>query len=246
MKIWLLIVLMGTSTISLGAQSLDMEVLEAELVQEFETYRNSKYETRYDTLRSKLRVNIERVLSKAQSFDYTFEKLSERINIIQSQDKKVRLFSWDELTGGTWHDMAVIVQYKTEDKTIKTEWIDSDISENPTGLTDAIQYEIHDLEINGKPHYMCFGWGTFGAGHHHKSILIFSIDKDGINHCDNCIPKDYTLLQVQRAIPIKIEYNTEEKKISFDEFKYNDDIGFYEPTGQRIQLKLKNGKFEKL
>ncbi len=228
---------------SLFSQNVNFEKVEKELILEFENYINSDYDTRYNSLRPKLKKKIETVLEIPESFTYNFDSLSKYVTIIQSNDNKVKTFSWDELTGGSWHDMAVIVQFKTKTQKIKTQWIDSDISEDVSGLTDAIQYEVNDIIIDNKVHYLCFGRGTYGSGHHHNSILIFSIENGTIQPCNSCILENHTTIQAPRRDKINLNYDKEKQEISFNEFKYNDDIGFFEATGKQIRLKFKNGKF---
>jgi len=46
---------------------------------------------------------LEKTLANSASVAYPFEKLGEKIKILTSKDKKLRIFSWDELNGGTWH-----------------------------------------------------------------------------------------------------------------------------------------------
>jgi len=229
----------------LFSQTVNLQKVESEFILEFQNYRNSDYDTRFSSLRPKLRNKIENILSSTNSQEYPFDSLSKYMRIIKSNDNKVRIFSWDELTGGTWHDMAVIIQFKNNKNILTTQWIDSDISEEPTGITDAIQYEIYDVEINKKPHYLCFGWGTYGGGHHHNSILIFSIENDSLKFCSNCIEKDYSIIQAPRNTKINLKYEKTEEVISFNEFKYDNEIGFFMPTGKTVNLKLKNNKYQK-
>ena len=226
-----------------NSQTTDLKKIEDELLVAFENYIKSDYYSRFDSLRPKLKKQVENALSNPESFDYSFYALSKFVTIVKSSDEQVKIFSWDELTGGSWHDMAVIVQFKTKNQKIKTKWIDSDIREDPSGIIDTIQYEINDVTIDNKMHYLCFGWGTHGSGHHHNSILIFSIVNDAIQTCKSCISEDYLMIQAPRREKINISYNKQSQEISFNEFKYNDDIGFFESTGKRIQLKLKNGKY---
>ncbi|RLD29444.1 MAG: hypothetical protein DRI70_02335 [Bacteroidetes bacterium] len=228
----------------LFSQKLDLKLVESELISEFQNYRSSAYEIVFDSLRSKLRFQVEKIVSDPRSYEYRFDSLSNHIKIIRSKDGKVRIFSWDELTGGTWHDMAVIVQFRDNDK-INTQWIDSDISEEPNGLTDAIQFAIYDIQINEQPHYLCFGWGTYGSGHHHNSILIFSIENNSIKVCSSCIEEEYVVILAPRTEKINLQYDEGNKIISFDEFSYDDEIGFFKRSGGKVNLKLEKGKFHR-
>ena len=240
----IIILLISISGNLLFSQNPDLQLAESDLILEFQNYRNSDYDIRYDSLRPKLRFRIENILSNPKSYEYRFDSLSNYIKILKSNDGKVRIFSWDELTGGTWHDMAVIVQFRNNDE-INTQWIDSDIGEEPNGLTDTIQFALYDIQINEQPHYLSFGWGTYGSGHHHNSILIFSIENDSLKVCSNCIEKDYSTILSPRSNEINLQYDETEKVISFNEFIYDDEVEYYMPTGKRVKLKLKNGKFKK-
>ena len=241
---YIIILLMFISDNLLFSQKLDLQLVESELISEFQNYRNSDYEIRFDSLRSKLRFQIENILSNPKSYEYRFDSLSNHIKILKSNDGKVRIFSWDEMTGGTWHDMAVIVQYRNNNE-INIQWIDSDIGEEPNGITDAIQFAIYDIQINEQPHYLCFGWGTYGSGLHHNSILIFSIENDSLKVCSNCIEEDYSTILSPRSNKINLQYDETEKVISFNEFIYDSEVEYYMPTGKRVKLKFKNGKFKK-
>ena len=245
MKQTIIILLIFINGNLLFSQTVDFQKAESELISEYQNYRNSDYDIRFDSLRAKLKIQIENILCDYNSFDYPFDSLSNYVKIIKSNDNKVRMFSWDELTGGTWHDMAVIIQYKISNRKIKTQWIDSDISEEPAGITDDILYKIYDVDINKHPHYLCFGWGTYGAGHHHNSILIFSIENDSLKVCSDCIEKNYSIIKAPRSKKIDMKFDKVENIISFNEFEYNDESGFYIPTGKRVKLKLKTGKYRK-
>lgn len=239
------IVLILAKASLLFSQAMDMQKAEKDLIVKFQNYENSDENFRFDSLRAELKTHIASILSSSNSFEYPFDSLSNYVTIIKSNDNKLRIFSWDELTGGSWHDMAVIVQYKTSNQGVKIQWIDSDISEEAKGYTDAIQFEVHDVEINKKPHYLCFGWGTYGSGHHHNTILIFSLENDSLKVCQDCIENDYAVIQAPRSEKIHLEYNAMKKVISFNEFIIDHEIGFFYPTGRRLNLKLRNGKYEK-
>lgn len=229
----------------LSAQAINLQKVEMNLIAEFQNFEASYFKQESDSLRFNLKFQIESILSESSSFEYPFDSLSNYVTIIKSNDNNFRVFSWDELTGGSWHDMAVIVQYKTSNQGVNIQWIDSDISEEANGLTDAIQFEVHDIEINKEPHYLCFGWGTYGSGHHHNTILIFSIEDDSLKVCQDCIENNYSVIQAPRSEEINLEYNAMKKVISFNEFIYDHETGFFYPTGRGLNLKLRNGKFEK-
>ena len=66
-----------------------LQLVESELISEFQNYRSSAYEIVFDSLRSKLRFRVEKIVSDPQSYEYKFDSLSNHIKIIRSKDAKV-------------------------------------------------------------------------------------------------------------------------------------------------------------
>ena len=217
--------------------------LEAELSNHFEEYDHASIAFRYDSLSPILKKKIEQLLSEAESFHYPFEKLGKHLNIIHSRDNRLRIFSWDERTGGSMHDMAAIVQYQTASKQIKTYWLDSPSIGKEGARFNEVYFEIHNLQINGQLYYLCFGWGTYGSGNHHNTILIFSLEEEQLQLCDACIDRNYQLIMAPRMYKIELQFDENQQEISFNEFKEDEETGFFQSTGKRIRLKLKGNKF---
>jgi hypothetical protein len=229
----------------LFSQSKSAETIENELVTAFKVYKNANYEVRYDSLRKVLKSKFVSVLSNAETFTYNFEKLSKFVTIIRSKDKKVNMFSWDQLSSGNRHDMLSIIQYKNKNNKVFTKVIDTDIAENNKAIISDIFFEIFNIEISNKNTYLCFGWGTYGAGHHHNSILLFSIEKDSVKFNTDAIAKKEAFISAPRGKKIGLHYNNKEKLIIYNEFLLDDNIGFYLPTGKVVRLEFKDNKFIK-
>jgi len=244
MKTVLLILLILNVSL-LFSQNWDAEIIESKLITEFVNYYSSDYDSRYDVLLPQLRTKVENLLSNSISFECSFDSLAKYLKIIKSEDEKLRIFSWNNLTGGTFHQYDVFIQYKTNNDKIKTQWLDSIVDNQPEGLTEAIQFEIYDIGINGNPYYLCFGRGTRGAGHHHNTILIFSIERDSIKFLPDLIDKKYQFLQAPRGYDLNLKYDKKAEVISFNEFIHNDELNYFIPTDKIVKLKLENGKFTK-
>jgi len=113
-----------------------------------------------------------------------------------------------------------------------------------SSFTDAIIYEIHELIIDDKFHFLTIGWGTHGSGHHHKIVQIFKIENGNFVNCKKCFDFNENLVvQAARIYKINVEYNSEKKEITHDEFVQNE--GFYLETGNSITWELIDGKFKK-
>ncbi|HPF10083.1 MAG TPA: hypothetical protein PKW08_07315 [Flavobacteriaceae bacterium] len=237
---WILGALLSTRGL---AQDRDLSQIETDLVKLFEVYRAADYELRYDSVRPALRNRMEAVFSEVNTLNYPFDSLGKTIKMIASDDGKVRVLSWDEATGGTWHDMAVLVQYLAADGSLHVEWIDSDIAEEPNGLTPDLLYEMHTLKTDQDTYYLCFGWGTFGSGHHHNSLFVFSIADTGVTVCDACIDERLQFIFAPRGAQIDLRYDTAQWCIRFNTFVMDNETGFYRPTGGITQLQWNGSRF---
>jgi len=231
-------------TNSIWSQNKSMSNLEMELVREFRSYRLANDYLRFDSLKPILIKKTIDLLSIQESMQFPFDSLAEYVKIISSIDGKFRVFSWDELTGGTMHDMAVIVQYRSKNGEVKTERIDGDIGDDSIGFTDAIQFQVHDILINKQPYYLCFGWGTYGSGLHHNTIMVFRITNDNVELCESCVTPNYSFLQGPRSGDFDLQYDPELLEISFNDFLYDISIGDYKKGSYRLKLRLIDGCFK--
>ena len=232
------------------AQSQEFE---DKMIQNYNDLVNADSRTRYDSIAPKFKEELKTLLLEQEIFKYPFDSLGKYIKIISSEDKKLRLFSWDEMTGGTMHQMAVLAQHKDDINNVYCENLDSDFYGDEMVITDIIFYEINDVLIQDIPHYVAFGWGPFGGGSHFKIVKVFNIDKYEISN-DNKIfkPNDELsskiYLSTSRGTKINLYYDYENQIIEFDEFRrpseYEEtEMGYMHriPTGDKIKLKF-NGK----
>jgi hypothetical protein len=51
------------------------------------------------------------------------------------------------------------------------------------------------------------------------------------------------IIECPRSEKANLVFDAKTSKISYNEFKYNDNIGFFESTGQIVTLKLFDGVF---
>lgn len=217
------------------------------LVKSFRSFYSISSDQWFDSVIPKIKVDLINLLIQADSYSHHFDSLEQFVKIIRSHDNKLRFYSFDEQTGGTWHDVAVFAQFETNEG-VKAIRIDSDISDEPAnenGWTHEIQYEINSYNYNGITYYLCFGRGTFGGGHYHNSIMVFNIDNNTLNNCKNCIEEKYQRITARRNKPIDLTYNTETNEIVFNEFITDEYTGFLKASGRIITLKFVDGTFVK-
>jgi hypothetical protein len=111
------------------------------------------------------------------------------------------------------------------------------------GYTDVIIQKIHVVKTNDQTFYLTIGYGTHGAGHHHQTAQIFSIEGKKLVKCKDCFESGEDLVVVSgRAFDPGIKYNSSRKEISYNEFK-EDEGNWMMPTGKIIRLKIQNNQF---
>lgn len=198
---------------------------------------------RHDSLAPAFQKQLAGQLTNPLTFDNSLDSLSKYLNIKISADKRIKFYSWDDNGGGTWHNINCNTQFKTDNGKIIVQQLNTE-SADSVDFTDSGIYEVHELLINGSIYYLTFASGTHGSGHQHKIVQIFSITHDILVKCTSCFSDNSDLIiEYQRNDKANLVFNEKTNEISYSEFKFDDDIGFYRPTGKVITLKLINGKF---
>ncbi|MBL4650830.1 MAG: hypothetical protein JKY03_13950 [Aureispira sp.] len=116
--------------------------------------------------------NLIACLKLDASLRHPFDSLKTQIRITPSIDKKLRIFSWNTDIGGTWHNFVSYLQYKEGNK-IKVRPLHTSSEMEKGGYTDVIYYNIQNFEHKKGRIYLLSGFGTHGAGHHHKIMRAF-------------------------------------------------------------------------
>lgn len=207
---------------------------------------SADYSIRHDSLALSFKNILKSVLLKSEIIENPFDSLSTKLKIVQSIDGKLRTFSWDEMTGGSWCDMAAIAQYITPSKRIGVKQLDTDIEMELGGYTDVIIYQIYDIEINDITHYLTFGYGNHGSGNHHEIIQIFRIEGNDLVQCNSCfVGIGELVIEASRGDKIDLLYDNAKHEISYNKFIANEETGRFYPTGEKVTWKLINGEFIK-
>lgn len=189
----------------------------------------------------------ERLVSKladTTSFYNPFKKLSEYISIETSSDSLVKTYSWDRISGGSWHDNASYLQFKTKSGKIKYKRLDSGIEQETGEPTDVIIYDIHNIKIKDESYYLILGWGTHGGGLHHGLARVYKIKDEEIVLCDSFFDGEkYIPVYTNRVFKIDLKYNSEAKTLSHNHFEYDESVGYYKPKENKRIWLLENDKF---
>ena len=185
--------------------------------------------------------NLESALSLKISWNYPFRELKKQIRIVASIDKQIRVFSWDTHRGGTWHDLESYLQYK-EGTVVKVKPLHLEEEE----YTDVIYYQIDNFEHKKGRIYLLSGFGTHGAGHHHKIMRAFRKEGDKLVELENVFNgEQYLTIIAPRSDKIKVAFERKGLIIRFNEFSSVNSVhdGFAQATGKEITYAWNGERF---
>ena len=210
----------------------------------FQQLKNSDYDERYDSLAPAFKNALKKYLSSPVILDSTLDTLETLITIRQSTDKKIKFYSWDELTGGTWHAINSFVQFKGTGNKVLYKQLDTDKEMEDGGYTDSEIYQVHEIKEGSETYYLTFGWGTHGSGGQHQVVYLFRIEGDQLIKCKSFMNGETQLaFEYSRSDKLNLEFDNKIKTLSFDEFVENEEGEFARKSGNRKTLKFSKGVF---
>ncbi|WP_046755912.1 hypothetical protein [Kordia jejudonensis] len=244
-KTFFIITFLSFYTLSMCAQ-IDMKVEEEKVLAALTQLRSKDATIDRDKAAIKFEKTLKTVLLKEESWSYKFPELRKYINIETSKDKKIRTFSWDSLTGGSWHALRSLIQFKSDEKIhVVSLQDDEPIDEEEEGndmFADAIILGIYPFEKG----YLFEGYGTYGSGHHHKIITYFElIDEELVRKAIFENNQDTYVFKIARKYEFDLEILTKNKTITHSEFVMDNDSGFFLPTGKKVLLTFDGTQFVK-
>ncbi len=211
-------------------------------------YAGKKGEAR-DTILNRFKNTLIKTLKDESFLAFPFDSLSTRVKIVTSKDKKLRVFSWNELNGGTWHIYNSAFQYKTK-QGLYSGLLSFNEKQEKIGEhgTDITHYEINNID-DGK--YLIKGYGTHGSGKEFFVYRLLSFKSGNLIDCSGCFDgKDRFVYEVTRGDDLEPAFNKDKKEITYYELKEsyvqgdkNAPSGFMDSTGKILKLKYKNGLF---
>jgi hypothetical protein len=226
------------------SQTEELRNIDNALTNSFQTMVSADPQLRYDSLAPEFLKFLSRQLANPTTFNNSFDSLSKYLTIKISADKQIKFYSWDDIGGGTWHNINCIAQFKSDKGKIIVQQLNTESALDSVDFTDSRIYEVYEIFINGTKYYLTFASGTHGSGHQHKIVQIFSITSDKLVKCKSCFADNNDfIIEYPRSDKANLVFNEKTNEISYSEFKLDDNIGFYRPTGHLVTLKLINGKF---
>ena len=199
---------------------------------------------RYEVVRDSLKQRLQALMELDPDLRYSFDSLDQHISVLQSPDRRLRICSWDERSGGSMHDMATLAQYIDANGMAHYVWLDPDMIEEDEE-TDALYSRLYQLsDESGHATYLLIGWGTYGSGHHHYSARLLRIEGNRLVDVPAAFgERDFLEVSAPRNLMVEMEFLPDSRVLTHREFVMNQDMGFMEATGGWVVWIYEGGKF---
>ena len=219
-RIALVILFCQISMISSYCQ-VTIKNIDSTLSRIFKKLQKSNRDLISDSIGPLFKEQLKKYLLLPITFNNKLDSLETLITIKQSPDKKIKFYSWDELSGGSWHEMNAFAQFKTAGNKVSSQQIDTDEEMKEGGYTDSKIVEVNEIKENGKVYYVTFGWGTHGSGNQHMIIQVFRIVGNKLRKCPAFHPNQRELvIEYPRWKKLGLEFDKQTNSISFNYTKY--------------------------
>ncbi|ADV51110.1 hypothetical protein Celal_3863 [Cellulophaga algicola DSM 14237] len=249
------IILIGYCTTLHAQQSIDAGAIDNYLTSIYKKFSDNRhdyggnYGEARDTILIRFQNTLAETLRKESFLNVKYDSLSEYMRIIASEDDKLKIISWDEFNGGTWHVYNSMYQYKVNNElavgflTTKTD------DQYSTDHTEVYHYQIQLID---KDKYLAKAYGTHGSGKEFYVFRLLSFRDGVLKDCDSCFNGDDKFIyEISRGHDELIpQYNSETKEIAYHELEesyidgdLDSPSGFMKATGKILKLRYENGAF---
>lgn len=169
-----------------------------------------------------------------ETINFSFHKIREKcVQILDSEDSNVRLYSWDTYLGGTMGVYGNIVQYKSEDTVFSEPLSNSFIFSN---YDNFFCKSIFTFDTLGNTYYLIVKTSKYSSKDAAESVTAYTIEKGklikvklfrskkGIAHTVNLYYNFYSVVN-RKERPIRlIKFNKKRKVLSLPIINKNDSV----------------------
>ena len=244
MKIVTTCCLLFLSLLSVG--QADFNRIEEEIVKTYtilkEAYRAGEPE-RQVIFAKKMQQQLLFALLQRGSYYYPFAKLGWYINIVESADQQIRVFSWDALQGGAWRRMVSMVQFRGAQNETYVHVLSDGNEEELDNYAAVCIEQVHVLEELDKRYYVLIGRGQQGEGQQHQTIQVVSLGHNALEKCTTCFERNQENWVLKSSLdnPIQVHYNQSSRKLTYALTVFNETTG--RDIQQKVRMIWRNGRF---
>jgi hypothetical protein len=158
-------------------------------------------------------------------------------NIVICTKGNLKIYSWDDLGGGSHHTYGNILQYMGENGVCVA--IPLDTSEN----SDEVGYfRIERIPSGERELYLLFGYGTYGGGEQHYTLSMYEVKAGRVEECRACFPEGGAIrIACHRGQDIGLRYDAGSQVISYRAYEMED--GDYTNERKEVSLRFREGKW---
>lgn len=220
-----------------------IDSLERKAIEQYKQRLDNIFSEERDSIFAAYDSTIYTLFQKPEVCGYPFERFSEYVSIVTSPDNKLRSFSWDNVGGGSFHDYTTYLEYKKPDGSCGIVEIDTEKSDQDADFIEVRYYKIEQIKEATETYYFLLGYGTYGGGKQHQAIRVFQLTDDIVAECFSCYPENKPLVMYRNRVQeIELTYSEKERRFTFREYEFDNDVGFYTDDFRVIELAFKNGK----
>lgn len=204
-----------------------------------------------------------KALQEPESYTYPFNRLSQKIHILEGPDKSFRIFNWLVMPDDyikryygivqTAENVYPLTNYSDR---LKNDFLTSTL--DPKHWYGAEYYKILKKQANGTDYYFLFGLNTDGTYSNKKIIDILSFSEQGpvFGAPLFAVPDESgqrlqtqtrALWEYKKEMPFKLNFDDNKNMIIFDRLRsdINDPArkNTFVPTGQFDGLKWENNQW---
>ena len=260
MKIITLLFTLLIVACKLPAQKNNLSEVERDLINAYNRIEDHRINSSvdYDTLDKSLKLFRQKMLHYASTLpatlSYSFDSLQAvGISITSSDDSLLRIYSWDNMTGGTMRFYESVVQYRT--KTGIHAILFADTTEDM--MYWPMYTSINTLKKGYKTYYLIGDRGRYSTSDMSESFGIWTFDNDVLNDTvrffkdgdslSNSVGVEYDFFSIMDSPERKLElleYDSKSKMIyvavtkefgkvtnDYQAYKYNGQ--YFENVGER-------------
>lgn len=239
MRTWLCLAL-WTSWLPGSAQCERLEQLEARWNRIWPNYMESSYA--YEDSVHAFKEAVVAYMAESAAWNCSPSDTGSLLSVV-APDSVFRVLSWDEVTGGSFHDMASVMQFPKKNGACAVLVLDPSSPgalEEQHIMENVSVYRVDMLADVEPPTYLLIGWGTHGGGHQHQTVQVFRRTAIGIERCLDCFPGDRSYcVEYPRGDTLELVFDARTNTISHNGFRDANGVevdGFKYPTGKRVSL----------
>lgn len=224
--------------------NLGVTEIDSSLTSLFNEMKTASYQLRNDSLAPLFKDQLLGYLAHPVTFRNELDSLSRYLTVRTSPDKKIKFYSWDNNTGGAWHDISCVAQFEKENGELSVKLVSPE-KYSDGEYTDSKVYDVFEINTGEEMYYITFSWGTHGGGRQHQLVQVFKIENDSLIKCNSCFEDNQDLIiEYPRGEKVNLTFDTVSNSIQYAGFILDEDTGFYTNTGKSVTLEFIDGVFK--